>query len=428
MPGSAHNTHEPRVPLPRVSIVIPVYNKLEFTRACLIALRANTADHLYETIIVDNASSDGTAEFLAQNSASVRVLSNEVNQGFAKACNQGADSAQANLVLFLNNDTEPQRDWLESLLDVIDQDPVVVAVGSKLLYPDGSIQHAGIMIVEDHPSSDLLVAINAHQGRPSSFPLANHSLTVQAITAACILIRRSAFLDSGGFDEDYWNGYEDVDLCFKLREKGWQIVYEPASTLIHHESQSGPERFRMARQNIERLHARWLGKVRPDLIIAGDGSSTETGAVLAPYRSSALGMLAAKENKAAAPSVSIVILTWNQLPFTKECLASIERHTPEPHEVIMVDNGSSDGTIPWLRELVQNRDNYSLIENSENLGFSKGCNQGIKAATGTHILLLNNDTVVTPGWLSTPRMSSVVSRCGHCRTHDQQYQRHPDGP
>jgi len=400
MPGSADNTHEPRVSLPRVSIVIPVYNKLEFTKACLIALQANTADHLYETIIVDNASSDGTAEFLTQNSTSVRVLSNAANQGFAKACNQGANSAQADLVLFLNNDTEPQPGWLESLLDIIDQDPDVVAVGSKLLYPDGSIQHAGIMIVEDHPSSDLLVAINAHQGRPSDFPLANHSLTVQAITAACILIRRSAFLESGGFDEEYWNGYEDVDLCFKLREKGRQIVYEPASTLIHHESQSGPERFRMARQNITRLHSKWLGKVKPDLIIARDGSSKETGAVLAPYRFSSIKTDLVQESEGPPPLVSIVILTWNQLPFTKECLASIERHTPEPHEVILVDNGSSDGTITWLRELAQGRDNYFLIENSENLGFSKGCNQGIEAAKGTYILLLNNDTVVTPGWLS----------------------------
>ncbi len=317
MPGSARSTNDPRLPQPRVSIVIPVYNKLEFTKACLIALQANTAAHLYETIIVDNASSDGTAEFLYQNSTSVRVISNAANQGFATACNQGANSALANLVLFLNNDTEPQPGWLESLLHVIDHGPDVVAVGSKLLYPDGSIQHAGIMIVEDHPSLDLLVAINAHQGRPSNFPLANHSLTVQAVTAACILIRRSAFLESGGFDEDYWNGYEDVDLCFKLREKGWQIVYEPASTLIHHESQSGPERFRMARQNIERLHARWLGNVQPDLIIARDGSSNETGAVLAPYRPSALNMMVVKENELTPPSVSIVILTWNQLPSQK---------------------------------------------------------------------------------------------------------------
>lgn len=286
------------------------------------------------------------------------------------------------------------------MLQILDDDPAVSAVGSKLIYPDGTIQHAGILIVEDHPSPDPLVAINAHQGRPSDFPLANYSLTVQALTAACLLVRKTALQETGGFDEEYWNGYEDVDLCFKLREKGGQLVYQPASVIIHHESQSGPERFRMARQNIERLHAKWLGKIQPDLIITQDGSANETGAVLAPYRAAKLPTARMEEPAEYPPTVSIIILTWNQLPLTKECLASIERHTPEPHEVILVDNGSTDGTITWLRELVSDRENYSLIENSENLGFSKGCNQGIEAAQGTHILLLNNDTVVTPGWLS----------------------------
>jgi len=385
---------------PRVSIVIPVYNKLEFTKACLQALQANTPAHLYEIIIVDNASSDGTEEFLKQTSADVRTIRNQINQGFARACNQGAAAAQADLVLFLNNDTEPQPGWLDPLLETLDRDPEVSTVGSKLIYPDGTIQHSGILIAEDHPSSDPLVAINAHQGRPSDFPLANYPLTVQALTAACLLVRKTAFLEVAGFDEAYWNGYEDVDLCFKLREKGRQLVYQPASVIIHHESQSGPERFRMTLQNIERLHAKWLGTIQPDLIIAQDGSAKETGAVLAPYRSEKRPTTCLEEHTENPLAVSIIILTWNQLPLTKECLASIEHHTPEQHEVIVVDNGSTDGTITWLRELVTARKNYSLIENSENLGFSKGCNQGIEAAQGTHILLLNNDTVVTPGWLS----------------------------
>jgi GT2 family glycosyltransferase/Flp pilus assembly protein TadD len=381
-----------------VSIIIPVFNKIEFTRVCLHAVRSTTPSDLYEIIIVDNASTDGTQAFLKDEASDARVIRNQVNQGFAKACNQGARAARADLLLFLNNDTEPRLGWLEPLLRIMDTDKGVVAAGSKLLYPDGTIQHAGVLIVEDHPSSDLLVAVNAHQGRPSDFPLANYPLTVQALTAACLIVRKAAFDQAGGFDEEFWNGYEDVDLCFKLRRVGGHLVYEPSSVLVHHESQSGPERFRQARRNIELLHARWLDEVRPDLIISRNGSSEETGVVLSPY----LRREEATARKTGAPStsVSIVILTWNQLSFTKECLASIERHTPEPHEIILVDNGSSDGTVAWLREIVGTRENYSLVENSENLGFSKGCNQGIKAANGSYILLLNNDTIVTPGWLS----------------------------
>lgn len=100
---------------------------------------------------------------------------------------------------------------------------------------------------------------------------------------------------------------------------------------------------------------------------------------------------------------SIIILTWNQLEFTKACLASIQAHTDTPCEIIFVDNGSSDGTVAWLREQATHNQRIRLIENATNLGFAKGCNQGILAATGAHIVLLNNDTVVTPEWLTGMR-------------------------
>ncbi len=98
--------------------------------------------------------------------------------------------------------------------------------------------------------------------------------------------------------------------------------------------------------------------------------------------------------------VSIVILTFNQLTYTKECVESIRKQTTEQHEIIFIDNGSTDGTVKWLRQLVKENPDYKLIENDKNLGFAKGCNQGILASTGEYILLLNNDVVITDGWLS----------------------------
>jgi glycosyltransferase involved in cell wall biosynthesis len=99
-------------------------------------------------------------------------------------------------------------------------------------------------------------------------------------------------------------------------------------------------------------------------------------------------------------AVSIIILTFNELEYTKKCIESIRKHTPETHEIIFVDNGSTDGTVKWLLNLVQENNHYKLIENSKNLGFPKGCNQGIQASCGEYILLLNNDVLVTDGWLS----------------------------
>lgn len=98
--------------------------------------------------------------------------------------------------------------------------------------------------------------------------------------------------------------------------------------------------------------------------------------------------------------VSIVILTFNELKYTRECVESIRKHTPEPHEIIFVDNGSADGTAKWLQKIVRENPNYRMIRNKKNLGFSAGCNQGIEAASGEYILLLNNDVVVTEKWLS----------------------------
>ena len=105
----------------------------------------------------------------------------------------------------------------------------------------------------------------------------------------------------------------------------------------------------------------------------------------------------------ASVLTSIIILTWNQLPFTQACLESIRRSTSEPYQLIMVDNGSSDGTALWLRELARTDDRITVIENARNCGFAAGCNQGISAAQGEYILLLNNDTVVTEGWLGGMR-------------------------
>ncbi|MBI5634139.1 MAG: glycosyltransferase [Nitrospirae bacterium] len=97
---------------------------------------------------------------------------------------------------------------------------------------------------------------------------------------------------------------------------------------------------------------------------------------------------------------SIVILTYNQLEYTKKCIKSIRKHTPEPHEIIFIDNGSTDGTVKWLEKLIRENNNYVLIRNSVNLGFAKGCNQGIEASKGEYILLLNNDVIVEKKWLS----------------------------
>ncbi len=388
---------------PRVSIVIPVFNRVDLTRQCLAALEANTPAGQYEVVVVDNASSDGTAEFLAAQQAVkpwLKVCTNSENAGFSRACNQGAAAALGREILFLNNDTEPRAGWLEAMTSTLDADPSVVAVGSKLLFPDETVQHAGVALFDDRQQPDPLLARHIYYKRKSEDPAVNVAMEYQALTAACVLIRREAFETARGFDEGYWNGYEDIDLCLRLGAAGARLVYQPKSVVVHHESQSGPERFRAAAANVARLHARWVGTVQPDFITEKDGSlRVAPTSRIRPY---------VAEAAVRAPKVSMILLVLNQLDHTRRCLESIERHTPESHEVILVDNGSGPETAKYLRDYAATKPGVRLITNAENRGFSAGNNQGLAVARGEFVMLLNNDTVVTEGWLT--RMLAVFER------------------
>ncbi len=374
---------------PLVSIVIPTFNKLDLTRQCLRALRVNAAGPRHEIIVVDNGSTDDTPNFLRgeESGNRLRAIFNADNTGFAAACNQGAGIARGRYIVFLNNDTEVKSNWLNPLVALAEADARIAAVGCKLLYPDGTIQHAGVALA-DCRGHDPLLAFHIFAKEKSSLPVVNQRRVYQAVTAACMLARKSYFDALGGFDDEYWNGYEDVDLCLRFQERGWLSVYEPASEVIHHESQSGPERFRRVTENVERFHKRWLEKASADILIDGENKSKPApNAAIRPY------------SPPAEKLTSIIILAHNQLRDTQQCLTSIEKCTPLAHELILVDNGSNDGTTTFFRRYAEQHQNVRTILNGANLGFSAGNNQGLACAQGENIVLLNNDTVVTQGWL-----------------------------
>lgn len=217
-----------------VSVVIPHYGKADLTAACVLSVATHWPG--VEVVVVDN----GTGERFPCDI----LIGNEQNEGFAVACNQGAAAATHNRVLFLNNDTVVHPGSLPPLLDALAGD--VAAVGAHLVYPDGTTQHAGISI--SRTDTGILHAENRRAGQAGP---------VDGVTAACMLVDREKFWEAGGFDEGYWNGYEDVDLCLTFRKHGWKVLYEPAAVVTHLESQSGPERWARVRDNIARLQAKW---------------------------------------------------------------------------------------------------------------------------------------------------------------------------
>ena len=214
---------------PLVSIVIPVYNQFDFTHKCLKSILDNTSDVDYEIIIADDVSSDETIN-ISKYVNNIKVVRNEKNLGFLLNCNNAAKCARGKYVLFLNNDTQVQPDWLSSLVDLIESDETIGMVGSKLVYPDGRLQEAGGIIWND--------ASGWNYGRLDDpmKPEYNYVKEVDYISGASIMIRKSLWLEIGGFDERYVPAYyEDSDLAFEVRKHGYKVVYQPKSVVVHFE-------------------------------------------------------------------------------------------------------------------------------------------------------------------------------------------------
>jgi len=180
------------------------------------------------------------------------------NAGFAATCNLGAAAASGEYLVFVNNDTIPLRGWLEALVSYAESQPKAAVVGSKLLYPNDTIQHAGVVIGQDRLPKHI------YRGFPADHPAVNKSRRFQAVTGACILIARELFLHEGGFDVAFVNGHEDIDLCLRLGEHGYEVHYCHRSVLYHLESASRTGRPGEESGNAELYRSRWSHRTPPD--------------------------------------------------------------------------------------------------------------------------------------------------------------------
>jgi GT2 family glycosyltransferase/radical SAM superfamily enzyme YgiQ (UPF0313 family) len=251
-PGSAGD----QVP---ASIIIPTYNNLELTQNCLESIWEHTPPQLYELVIVDNGSEDGTPQFLEDLAAAgkIRLIANQKNLGYAKACNQGARAARGEFLVMLNNDTLATPGWLEALMEGLAGDDRVAVVGARLLYPDDTVQHAGVVFTQAGTTAHLY----RHFYR--DHPAVNKRREFQVVTAACLLIRTSVFFQAGLFDEHFQNSFEDVDLCLRVRQLGYRIVYNPACVVYHLESMTAG-RFDQDENNSKYFTDKWQGRIVPD--------------------------------------------------------------------------------------------------------------------------------------------------------------------
>jgi len=245
-----------------VSIIIPVLDRLEFTRQCLDRIWRNTADDIaYEVIVIDNGSTDGTDAWFEPADRfprPLRYLRNSTNEGFARANNRGAGVGRGQFLLFLNNDTLVEPGWLTEMLRVRRADPAVGVVGIQQRFPyTNTIYHTGIVFSAEGLPEHLYPHLDA------SVPEVNKQREYQAVTGACLLTDKELFESCGGFDEEYQNGYEDVDLCLKVRQRNRKVVC-CTSAFIYHYGQISEARTAADDRNAALFARKWSGIVRPD--------------------------------------------------------------------------------------------------------------------------------------------------------------------
>jgi GT2 family glycosyltransferase/glycosyltransferase involved in cell wall biosynthesis/SAM-dependent methyltransferase len=241
---------------PTVSIIIPVYNNHLYTYTCLQSILRSQSQRSYEIIVVDDCSTDATQAML-QVVKGVRIVRHDQNQGFIRACNAGAEVARGLYVLFLNNDTIVEPNWLDALASTFDAVPNVGLVGAKLIYPDGKLQEAGGIIWNDGSGWNY-----GRYDDPDK-PEYSYLREVDYCSGACIVLPRELFREVGGFDELFAPAYgEDSDLAFKVRQAGKKVVYQPESEIIHFEgassgtdTSSGVKGYQLV--NREKLFQKW---------------------------------------------------------------------------------------------------------------------------------------------------------------------------
>ena len=246
---------------PLVSIVVPVFNNLKITLECLLSLQKYTdARTPFEIIVADDASTDETQSVL-QLVPNIIYVRNTDNVGFLMNCNGAASMARGEFVLFLNNDVQVTRDWLVGLVSVFATSDQIGAAGPRILYPSGHLQEAGGLVKAD--CTTQLIGLNDDP----TLERYSFARRVDYCSGACLILRRSIFTEVGGFSEFLRPAYcEDLDLCLKLKEVGYETWYTPEATVLHHLSKTADEidggyKMRHIVENTQKIAERWQNDI-----------------------------------------------------------------------------------------------------------------------------------------------------------------------
>jgi hypothetical protein len=230
-------------------VVVVSYNTRELTRRCLQSVLAAGSDARMEAILVDNASSDGSAEMVKDEFPAVRLIASPDNLGFAAGNNRGFALATGEFVMLLNPDTELRPGALRSLLAFARANPRVGVVGPRVYLPSGAQQSTTIRFPRLGdvflnlllPSRWVRRSRRLNRARYAELDL-DRVQEVEAIAGCCMLVPRDLIDEVGGMDERFFMYGEEVEWCHRIRQAGWSIVYHPGAEILHHAGQSAKQR------------------------------------------------------------------------------------------------------------------------------------------------------------------------------------------
>jgi O-antigen biosynthesis protein len=213
---------------PRVSLIIPLYSGAGLTRRALETIRDHTGT-AFEVILVDDTADADTKGLLTLVSGA-RIVENEQNEGYLRSVNRGAAAARGEWLVLCNNDIEATPGWLENLLETAEAHEDIGIVAPKFIAPDGMLSEAGGILWRDG------TGVNYGRGEDPSQPRFEYTREVDYGSAAALLVRASLWREIGGYDERFVPMYyEDADLCFEARRRGWRVLYEPSAVVVHAE-------------------------------------------------------------------------------------------------------------------------------------------------------------------------------------------------
>lgn len=224
---------------PTLSIVLVCWNNKEYLDQCLKSLYDTGMRHSFDVIVVDNGSTDGSQQMLAEKYPQVMIIQNDSNVGLGKASNQGIEATQGRYVLLLNNDTIVNGASFDTMVDFLEQNPRVGAVGGKLLNPDGSIQTCYNYF--STLGEEFLVATRLGELMRPGYPAVMSGDEVKSVGwlgSACLMVRRATLDEVGLLDENYFIYGDEADLQYRIKKAGWEIYYLPDATTIHYGGRS----------------------------------------------------------------------------------------------------------------------------------------------------------------------------------------------